>query len=46
MLVVTERGKEVRGRLIEVISEVPDALASLREDDQVALRDVLRRALG
>jgi DNA-binding MarR family transcriptional regulator len=46
MLVVTERGKEVRGRLIEVISEVPGALASLGEDDQVVLRDVLRRALG
>jgi DNA-binding MarR family transcriptional regulator len=46
MLVVTERGKEVRGRLIEVMSEVPQALASLSEDDQRVLRDVLRRALG
>jgi MarR family transcriptional regulator, organic hydroperoxide resistance regulator len=46
MLVVTERGMEVRRRMIEVMSEVPEALASLDEDDQVALRDVLRRALG
>jgi len=46
MLVVTERGKEVRDRLIEVMSEVPAALAALSEDDQRALRDVLARALG
>ncbi len=46
MLVVTERGKEVRGRLIEVMSEVPASLASLGEDDQRVLRDVLSRALG
>jgi DNA-binding MarR family transcriptional regulator len=46
MLVVTDRGKEVRGRLIEVMSEVPESLAALGEDDQRALRDVLRRALG
>lgn len=46
MLVVTERGKEVRGRLIEVMSEVPEALASLSEADQRVLRDVLQRALG
>lgn len=45
MLVVTERGKEVRDRLIEVMSEVPAALAALSEDDQRALRDVLARAL-
>jgi DNA-binding MarR family transcriptional regulator len=45
MLVVTQRGKEVRDHLIEVMSEVPAALASLSEDDQRALRDVLRRAL-
>lgn len=46
MLVVTDRGKEVRARLIAVMSEVPDALASLGEDDQRVLRDVLARALG
>jgi len=46
MLVVTDRGKEVRARLIEVMSEVPVGLASLGDDDQVALRDILQRALG
>jgi DNA-binding MarR family transcriptional regulator len=46
MLVVTERGKDVRARLIEVMSEVPEALAGLSEADQRSLRDVLRRALG
>ncbi len=46
MLVVTDRGKEVRARLIEVMSEVPAGLASLGEDDQRVLRDILRRALG
>ena len=46
MLVVTERGKEVRDRLVEVMSEVPEPLASLSDADQRALRDVLARALG
>jgi DNA-binding MarR family transcriptional regulator len=46
MLVVTDRGKEVRARLIEVMSEVPASLAALGEDDQRVLRDVLQRALG
>ena len=46
MLVVTERGKEVRDRLIEVMQEVPEPLAGLDADDQQTLRDVLRRALG
>ena len=46
MLVVTERGAEVRDRLIEVMQEVPEPLAGLSAEDQRALRDVLRRALG
>jgi DNA-binding MarR family transcriptional regulator len=46
MLVVTARGAEVRNRMIEVMQEVPDALAGLSAEDQRALRDVLRRALG
>lgn len=45
MLVVTERGAEVRNRMIEVMQQVPDALAGLSAEDQRALRDVLRRAL-
>jgi DNA-binding MarR family transcriptional regulator len=46
MLVVTDRGKQVRARLIEVMSEVPASLASLSAEDQRVLRDVLARALG
>ena len=46
MLVVTERGAEVRSRLVEVMQEVPPELAALSAADQRALRDILRRALG
>jgi DNA-binding MarR family transcriptional regulator len=46
MLVVTERGAQVRQRINEVVEEVPPALASLSAGDQRALRDILRRALG
>jgi len=44
MLVVTERGAQVRERLQETIQQVPPALASLSAADQRALRDILRRA--
>ena len=46
MLVVTQRGAEVRRRIEAVVQAVPPALASLSGDDQRALRDILRRALG
>jgi DNA-binding MarR family transcriptional regulator len=46
MLVVTERGAQVRRRITDVVEEVPPALASLSPADQRALRDILRRALG
>lgn len=46
MLVVTERGTQVRERLAEVIQELPAELAALSAADQRALRDLLRRALG
>ncbi len=46
MLVVTDRGKEVRSRLIDVMSEVPASLASLSDEEHRTLRDVLQRALG
>jgi DNA-binding MarR family transcriptional regulator len=45
MLVVTERGAEVRARLADVMQEVPPELAALSAADQRALRDILRRAL-
>jgi DNA-binding MarR family transcriptional regulator len=46
MLVVTERGAQVRERLHAVINAVPEPLAALSAEDQRALRDILRRALG
>jgi DNA-binding MarR family transcriptional regulator len=46
MVVVTERGAEVRRRMLEVVQEVPAALAQLSAADQRALRDILQRALG
>jgi hypothetical protein len=46
MLVVTEHGAEVRGRLQEAMQEVPDPIARLSADDQRDLRDILRRAQG
>lgn len=46
MVVVTERGAEVRDRFAEVMQEVPPELAALSAADQRALRDILRRALG
>ena len=46
MLVVTERGAALRARMHEAIQQVPEPLAGLGEEDQRALRDILRRALG
>jgi MarR family transcriptional regulator, organic hydroperoxide resistance regulator len=46
MLVVTERGADVRARVHEAVQRVPEPLAALAPDDQLALRDILRRALG
>ena len=44
MLVVTERGAELRARLSERMDTAPPALAGLSEADQLALRDIMRRA--
>jgi DNA-binding MarR family transcriptional regulator len=46
MLVVTERGADVRARVDEAVQRVPEPLAALAPEDQLALRDILRRALG
>jgi MarR family transcriptional regulator, organic hydroperoxide resistance regulator len=46
MLVVTDDGAQLRGRLLERIAEPPPAIAALSATDQRSLRDILRRALG
>ena len=46
LLVITERGAQVRERMQAAVQSVPPAIAALSADDQRALRDILRRALG
>jgi hypothetical protein len=46
MLRITERGAEVRAGLAARLSEPPEPLANLSVEDQRALRDIMRRALG
>jgi MarR family transcriptional regulator, organic hydroperoxide resistance regulator len=44
MLRVTPEGARVRERLVERMSEPPPSIAALSPEDQVALRDLLRKA--
>ena len=46
MLMITERGAQVRAGLAARLDEPPEALANLSAEDQRALRDIMRRALG
>ena len=46
MLVVTPQGEELRERLAARLCEPPPAFASLSLQDQLALRDIMRRARG
>jgi DNA-binding MarR family transcriptional regulator len=47
MLDVTPQGAQLRERLLaRLYDEVPAPLATLSEDEQRTLRDLLRRALG
>jgi len=46
MLMITERGAQVRAGLAARLDEPPEALANLSPEDQLALRDIMRRALG
>jgi DNA-binding MarR family transcriptional regulator len=44
MLAVTDDGARIRERLRAVLGEVPPSIARLSPDDQVVLRDLMRRA--
>jgi MarR family transcriptional regulator, organic hydroperoxide resistance regulator len=44
MLAVTQKGAEIRARLAERLDEPPEPLARLSTEDQIALRDIMRRA--
>ena len=46
MLSITARGAQVRAGLAARLEEPPEPLASLSLEDQRALRDIMRRALG
>ena len=46
MLTITERGLDVRSRLTARLDEPPEPLAGLSVEDQRALRDIMRRAVG
>jgi DNA-binding MarR family transcriptional regulator len=46
MLVVTDAGAEIRKAVVERFEAVPTPLTKLTHSDQVALRDILRRALA
>jgi MarR family transcriptional regulator, organic hydroperoxide resistance regulator len=45
-LVLTREGAELRGRVLELMSEPPEAIAALSAADQRALRDILARAVA
>ena len=46
MLLMTPRGAEIRAQLGARLNEPPEPLAGLSPVDQLALRDIMRRALG
>jgi DNA-binding MarR family transcriptional regulator len=45
MLVVTDEGAAIRKRIVDRFNAVPTPITRLSTEDQVALRDILRRAL-
>jgi DNA-binding MarR family transcriptional regulator len=45
VLALTAAGGELRTRVLELMSEPPEAIAALSDEDQRALRDILRRAV-
>jgi MarR family transcriptional regulator, organic hydroperoxide resistance regulator len=45
MLVVTDQGMKVRKRMLERLSEAPEPIARLSDDDQRALCEILKRAV-
>jgi DNA-binding MarR family transcriptional regulator len=45
LLVLTPKGRKLRGEISERLAEPPPAIADLSADDQRALRDILARAV-
>ena len=44
-LTITPKGIELREQVVELMTQPPEAIAALSEDDQLALRDILARAV-
>ena len=45
LLVLTEKGRALRGEISQRLAEPPPPIADLSSEDQRALRDILRRAV-
>jgi hypothetical protein len=45
MLVVTDRGVAVRAHMLERLSEAPEPIARLSDEDQRALCEILHKAV-
>jgi DNA-binding MarR family transcriptional regulator len=45
LLVLTDEGERLRAEITRRMAEPPPAIAALSDQDQRALRDVLRRAI-
>jgi DNA-binding MarR family transcriptional regulator len=44
-LMITPKGMKLREQVMELMSRPPEAIAALSEEDQLALRDILARAV-
>lgn len=44
-LTITPEGIELREQVVDLMTQPPEAIASLSEDDLLALRDILARAV-
>jgi len=44
-LTITPQGMKLREQVVELMTQPPEAIAELSEEDQVALRDILARAV-
>jgi DNA-binding MarR family transcriptional regulator len=44
-LTITPKGMKLREQVVELMTQPPEAIAALAEEDQLALRDILARAV-
>jgi DNA-binding MarR family transcriptional regulator len=45
LVALTDEGRRIRNEISAKLSQAPRAIAALAEEDQIALRDILRRAV-